>query len=222
MSPATPLVEFENVAVGINGTTLFSNLSFAIQRGTFVCLRGQTGCGKSLILKLIAGIISPSEGKVRIAGDAINDLSDTNRQQIRHFMGFMSQESLLLNDRSVFENVMLPALAAGASYREAKRHAQEAIEHCQIQELSGAQPQELSHGQRQIACLARAVVNSPKIILADEPAAHLDVVHAQQLMNLLGEFALGGTSVIVASHLDILPQDVCVEMLQLTPNVACY
>ncbi len=219
MTPLTaPIVEFVDVAVDIDGATRLSNISFSIPRGTFVYLHGQTGCGKSLVLKLIAGIITPSAGEVRVAGDVINDFSDTNRRQLRRSMGIMSQEGLLLNDRTVFDNVMLPALAADESYREAKHRAKEALERCRICELADARPQELSYGQRQIACLARAVVNGPKLILADEPAAHLDMDNAQLLMNLLGEFALGGVPVIVASHLSVMPQNILVESLRLTPS----
>ena len=217
MTPITsPIVEFIDVAVEIAGEARLSNISFAIPRGTFVYLHGQTGCGKSLILKLIAGVLTPSAGEVRVAGDVINDFTDSDRRQLRRSMGIMSQEGLLLDDRTVFDNVMLPALAADESYGEARQRAQKALARCHIEDLADYKPRELSHGQRQIACLARAVVNGPKLILADEPAAHLDVDNAQLLMNLLGEFSLGGVPVIVASHISVMPQNIAVDSLKLT------
>lgn len=219
MTPlTTPIVEFANVAVELDGVLRLSNISFAVPRGAFVCLHGQTGCGKSLVLKLIAGLIAPTAGEVRVAGDLINDFTEDQRQQMRRSMGIMSQEGLLLKDRTVLENVMLPALAAQESFGEAHQRALEALDHCRIRELAHARPQELSYGQRQIACLARAVVNTPRIILADEPVAHLDMENAQLLMDLLGEFSLGGVPVIVATHIGVEPGNVALDSLTLTPT----
>lgn len=213
-----PIVQFVNVGVELDSKPRLSGISFAIARGAFVYLHGQTGCGKSLVLKLIAGLATPTTGEVRVAGDAVNTFNDLQRRQLRRSIGIMSQEGLLLKDRTVFENVMLPTLAAGESYKEAKRRATEALTHCHIADLADYPPQELSYGQRQIACLARAVVNSPKLILADEPAAHLDMENAQQLMNLLGDFSLRGVPVIVASHLNVQPENIAVDSLKLTPT----
>ena len=187
-----PIVQFVNVGVELDGKPRLSGISFAIARGAFVYLHGQTGCGKSLVLKLIAGLATPTTGEVRVAGDAVNTFND--------LLGTVVAD------------------AAGESYKEAKRRATEALTHCHIADLADYPPQELSYGQRQIACLARAVVNSPKLILADEPAAHLDMENAQQLMNLLGDFSLRGVPVIVASHLNVQPENIAVDSLKLTPT----
>lgn len=131
-----PIVQFVNVGVELDGKPRLSGISFAIARGAFVYLHGQTGCGKSLVLKLIAGLATPTTGEVRVAGDAVNTFNDLQRRQLRRSIGIMSQEGLLLKDRTVFENVMLPTLAAGESYKEAKRRATEALTHCHIADLA--------------------------------------------------------------------------------------
>lgn len=215
MSVNVPLIELTNVAVDFDGERKISGITLTVGRGEFIYLQGPTGSGKSIVLKLIAGLASPSAGEVRVCGELLNTFSDNQKMWMRRSMGIMSQEGLLLNDRTVFENVMLPALAAEESYKEARERAAKALDRCRIPELKNLYPQELSYGQRQIACLARAVVNGPVMILADEPAAHLDIGNAQELMNLLGEFSLGSVSVIVASHLSVSPQNVAYRPISL-------
>ena len=121
-------------------------------------------------------------------------------------MGLMMQEELLLEDRTVLENVMLPALAADETAQEARRRALLALNKCGADDLADLRPSSLSAGQRQIACLARAVVNRPVLILADEPATHLDKTNAQTLINLLSAFALAGVTVVAATHQHLTPE----------------
>lgn len=200
MSKEEPLLELQDVSVQFGSSTSISGLSLEIHRGEFVLLRGRTGCGKSTILKLIAGIINPSQGKVVVAGDRVDKFNDVQRRWLRRSIGMMVQERLLLEDRSVLENVMLPSLAAEESFSESRRRALVALEKCGISQLSNLLPSTLSAGQAQLVGLARAVVNRPVLILVDEPVAHLDRHNAEILLNLLGQFVKAGVTVLAASH----------------------
>ena len=203
-----PLVELSHVFLNFDNLQVLQDVSIKIYRGEFVVLHGSTGCGKSTVLRLISGLLLPTAGAIRVAGEDIQDFSNLQRRWLRRAIGLMMQNSPLLEDRTILENVMLPALAAEATIDEARQRAVSALARCHMSEWAQAKPVDLSSGQRQQVCLARAVVNQPVLILADEPAAHLDAANAQNLINLLGEFANAGVTVIVASHLLLAPQDV--------------
>ncbi len=209
-----PLIELMNAGIKFPERQIPS-ISFNVTRGEFVCLLGPTGSGKSLALDLISGLKRPSFGQVFVAGDCINNFNERQMMLVRRTMGIMGQELLLLQNRTILDNVMLPALAAEESYSEAKKRAVRALERCGIADLAQLRPSSLSAGQKQIACLARAIVNQPAVVLADEPCAHLDGNNGQHLMNLLGSVSLWGTSVIVASHLDLFPENVACRRIQL-------
>lgn len=208
-SPTSPLVELSNVCLSFEeNRKVLNNVSLKIFRGEFVVLHGDTGCGKSSVLRLIAGLLNPTSGAVRVAGEDVQEFNSIQRRWLRRAIGLMLQNSTLLEDRSILENVMLPALAAGASTDDARQAAYAALAHCHIADTAEKMPIDLSSGQRQKVCLARAVVNQPVLILADEPAAHLDANNAQTLINLLGEFASAGVTIIAASHLLVVPNDI--------------
>lgn len=205
MADNTPLIEMTGVSAAFGRHTVFENLTFRVNRGEFILLHGGTGSGKSTVLKLIAALIRPCAGQVYVAGDRIDQFSDAQRRWLRRSIGLLTQENLLLNDRTILENVMLPTLAANESTGEAKTRALVALDRCGIKELAASRPDALSYGQRQLVCLARAVVNRPVLILADEPVAHLDRANAESLLNLLATFARAGVTVIAASHQRINP-----------------
>lgn len=204
-----PLLELRRVSVDYGGgAAALSSVSLSAAQGEFILLHGPTGCGKSTVLRLLAGLVKPTSGEVIVAGDRVDRFSEMQRRWLRRSMGLMVQEGALLDDRSVHENVMLPALAAEESFGEARRRAMLALEKCGIADLAALRPARLSAGQRQLAMLARAVVNRPVVILADEPVAHLDEANAQTLLDLLAAFVNAGVTVIAASHERLRPQDV--------------
>lgn len=203
-----PLVELAHVFMDFGDLQVLRDVSVKIYRGEFVVLHGDTGCGKSTVLRLIAGLLNPTKGAVRVAGEDVQNFSVLQRRWLRRAIGLMMQDSPLLPDRTIIENVMLPALAAESTTVQARQQALAALSRCHMSELAYAMPIDLSAGQRQQVSLARAVVNLPVLILADEPAAHLDANNAQTLINLLGEFASAGVTVIVASHLLLAPRDI--------------
>lgn len=210
-----PLFQFRNVGVTIDDVPRLRDLSFSAFRGEFVLLHGGTGSGKTLVLELLSGLRKPTSGEVIVAGDRINDYNDLERRSLRRSMGIMMQGGLLLEDRSVLENVLVPAIVAEESFREARARARIALDKCGLSAFSAFRPHELSAGQRQLAMLARAVVNRPALILADEPAAHLDDRNAQALIDLLGIFAQAGVTVFVASHRVLRPRNIKVRIIDL-------
>ena len=203
-----PLVQLSHVFVEFDKLQVLRDVSVNIYRGEFVVLHGDTGCGKSTVLRLIAGLLNPTRGAVKVAGEDVQDFTKLQRRWLRRAIGLMLQNSPLLEDRTILENVMLPALAAEASIEQARQQALAALSRCHMSEWAHNMPVDLSSGQKQQVCLARAVVNQPVLILADEPAAHLDANNAQTVINLLGEFASAGVTVIVASHLLLTPRDI--------------
>lgn len=210
-----PLFEFRQVGVSIDDVVRLENLSFSAFRGEFVLLHGATGSGKTLVLEMLSGLRKPSEGEVIVAGDRINDYNELERRSLRRSMGLLMQGGLLLEDRSVLENVLIPAVVAEESFREARARARIALEKCGLAALADLRPHELSAGQRQLAMLARAVVNRPALILADEPAAQLDDRNAQTLIDLLGMFAQASVTVFLASHRIPRPRNVKVRVIEL-------
>lgn len=215
-----PLLELRSASVILDGSAAVDRVSFAVGRGEFVLLRGATGCGKSTVLKLLAGLVKPTRGEVIVAGDRVDHFNEMERRWLRRSMGLMMQDGRLLEDRTVQENVMLPALAAEESFAEARRRSLLALEKCGIAELADARPTRLSAGQRQLALLARAVVNRPVVILADEPVAHLDDVNANALLALLAAFARAGVTIVCASHKALaVPGALPREILLTAPGV---
>ena len=189
-------------------------VSLTVGRGEFVLLRGPTGSGKSTVLKLLAGLVRPTSGEVIVAGDRVDHFNEMERRWLRRSMGLMMQDGRLLDDRTVHENVMLPALAAEESYAEARRRGFLALEKCGLAEHADAFPARLSAGQRQLA-----LVNRPVVILADEPVAHLDDVNGEALLALLATFARAGVTVVCASHKALtVPRAQLREIILSTPG----
>lgn len=215
-APAAPLIEFDRVrkAFGPRRVVL-RDASAAIGRGEFVVLAGATGAGKSTVLMLIAGETKPDAGRVTVAGEEPARLRGAARTVLRQAIGVVPQHPQLLADRSVLENVMLPALAAGLWRRAAAERARAALQRVGLP-LDRELPAQLSASAQQRAALARALVNRPALLLVDEPTAHLDAEAAVELVALLGEFAQAGITVVMASHDEPAPLPAAARRLLLT------
>ncbi len=194
------LIELQNVGLTYGSRPILQNLSLSVKAGEFVLIYGSTGTGKSTLCRLLAGLIRPSEGQMLLAGDRIDGFSEMQLRWLRRSMGLMTQEHLLLNDRTVLENVMLPAVIAGEPERESRLRARQALARCGLLEQAQAMPAALSVGERQLTALARAIVNRPVVIIADEPLAQLDKNNAHVLLTLLSSFSKAGVTVIMTSH----------------------
>ncbi len=196
----SPLIEFDRVRKQFGGTPpALCDLSFTVAKGQFVVLTGANGAGKSTVLWLIAGLLAPDGGRVVIAGEETTRLRGAALIALRRAIGVMPQDQRLLADRSVLENVMLPALAAGLSRRAAAERASAALQRVGLGD-GLATPMQISAAARQRAALARAIVNRPPLLLVDEPTAFLDAATAADILKRLDEFAQAGVTVVMASH----------------------
>lgn len=197
------LVEFDHVSRQFGSFRLaLADVSFRVGRGELVLLTGPSGAGKSTVLQLIAALDAPTSGVVRVAGQDVSRLRKAAVPLLRRSMGIVLQDPMLLDDRDVLANVMLPALVTGVPVAEARTRAQAALERAGLAEaaLWHARPRALSGGEQQRAALARAIVNRPTLVLADEPVAHLDAAAAAGIFATLAQFAAAGVTVLVATH----------------------
>jgi cell division transport system ATP-binding protein len=206
ISDTPPLIAFDRVDKRYGQRVVLSQLSFTIARSQFVLLTGPSGAGKTTVLRLIAALEAPTSGSISIAGEPLAHLKPRMLPLLRRSMGIVLQDPLLLDDRSVLQNVALPCVATGLGWREAQTRALQALQRTGLDEAAGrARPRELSGGEQQRAALARALVNHPALLLADEPTAHLDRLAAAHVMKLLEQFVDAGVTVVLASHGEAVP-----------------
>jgi cell division transport system ATP-binding protein len=208
-SPYTPpaLVSFDRVSKRYDGgREALADATFTLGRSEFVVLTGSSGAGKSTVLRLICGLEAPSSGRVTVAGEDIARMPRKALPFLRRSLGVVPQNLLLLNDRSVLDNVALPALAAGLSRAAARERAQAALARVTLDPaLARVPPNALSGGEQQRVALARAIVNRPALVLADEPTAHVDEQGAAELLLLLEQFAIAGVTILMATHGEAVP-----------------
>ncbi|GGX37454.1 cell division ATP-binding protein FtsE [Undibacterium squillarum] len=217
------MIEFENVSKQYNqGGYALQDISFSIPDGELVFLAGPSGAGKSTLLKMIAGIEKPSSGRIIVNGQDITRLRAGSIPYLRRKLGLILQDQHLLNDRSVLANVMLPLIVTGASSAEADGRARAALEKVGLADKASAYPLELSGGEQQRIAIARAIVNRPKIILADEPTAFLDRDNANKVLNALKAFRSAGVTCLISSHdeqfLDQASRVIYLQQGRLTDN----
>ena len=182
------------------------NIDMAVARGEMVAIMGPSGCGKTTLLNCLAGLDTVDEGDIYVQGDNLRDLSDNERTTYRaKHMGFVFQDFNLLPMLTAVENVELPMLIAGISSRKARKRALELLERVGLAERARHRPAELSGGQRQRVTVARALINNPAIVWADEPTGNLDSEAATDIMDLLCRFnhENGQTFVIVTHDLEV-------------------
>ncbi len=182
------------------GFEALKEISFAVEPGEMVFLTGHSGAGKTTLLKLIAAIERANGGTVLVNGQNVSAMRPAAIPFLRRNLGLVFQGQKLLFDRSVFDNVMLPLIVTGYPYREAARRARAALDKVGLLEREKANPVTLSGGEQQRLCIARAVVNRPGILLADEPTASLDAAYADEIMEMFSAFNQVGVTVLVATH----------------------
>jgi cell division transport system ATP-binding protein len=175
-------------------------VSFSVERGEMLFLTGHSGAGKTTLLKLIAAIEHANGGTVLVNGQNVSSMRSAAIPYLRRNLGLVFQGQKLLYDRSVFDNVMLPLIVTGQPYREAARRARAALDKVGLLNREKANPVTLSGGEQQRLCVARAVVNRPAILLADEPTASLDAAYAHEIMEMFHAFHQVGVTVLVATH----------------------
>ena len=182
------------------GFEALKTVSFSVEPGEMLFLTGHSGAGKTTLFKLIAAIERANGGTVLVNGQNVSSMRSSAIPYLRRNLGLVFQGQKLLYDRSVFENVMLPLIVTGQPYREAARRARAALDKVGLLARERANPVTLSGGEQQRLCVARAVVNRPAILLADEPTASLDSAYADEIMEMFNAFNQVGVTVLVATH----------------------
>jgi cell division transport system ATP-binding protein len=195
------MIQFGHVAKRYpGGYDALKGVSFALAAGEMAFLTGHSGAGKSTLLKLIALIERPSRGQIVVNG---RNLARVGPRQIPHFrreIGVVFQDNRLLLDRSVYDNVALPLVVAGAESREVPRRVRAALDKVGLLDREKALPLTLSGGEQQRVGIARAVVGRPRVLLADEPTGNLDARLSDEILELFLDFNRHGTTVLIASH----------------------
>jgi len=194
------MIRFENVDKKYHDKSALVSTNFHLQRGDMAFLTGHSGAGKSTLLKLIMLMERPTSGKVIVDRE---DLSQLSRNQIpvhRRKIGLVFQNHQLLMDYSVFDNVALPLKISGYNERDSGRRVRAALDKVGLLDKEKLSPQVLSSGEQQRIGIARAIVNKPKLILADEPTGNLDPALSAEIMHLFQQFNQVGVTVLIASH----------------------
>lgn len=182
------------------GFDALKQVSFAVEPGEMVFLTGHSGAGKTTLLKLIAAVERADGGAVLVNGQNVSAMRPAAIPYLRRNLGLIFQEQKLLYDRSVLDNAMLPLIVTGQPYRDAVRRARAALDKVGLLAREKANPVTLSGGEQQRLCIARAVVNRPAILLADEPTASLDTEYANAIMTVIHGFNQVGVTTLIATH----------------------
>src|SRR5256714_14171530 len=200
-SPRRWLVSFCAVAKRYpGGEAALRDVSFVVQPGELVFITGRSGAGKSTLLKLIPAIERPSAGAVIVNGQNVTALKRSAIPYLRRNLGLVFQDQKLLYDRSVYDNVMLPLAFSAHPPKEAARRARAALDKVGLLAREKSNPIQLSGGEQQRLAIARAVVNRPSILLADEPTANPDAESARRILDIFVEFNRVGVMVLIATH----------------------
>ncbi|MDR9456681.1 MAG: ABC transporter ATP-binding protein [Salegentibacter sp.] len=182
-------------------TLALNKLSFEVKEGEFVAIMGPSGSGKSTLLNILGMLDDSDGGSFLFNGEEVSDYNERKRAHLRkHNIGFVFQSFNLIDELSVFENVELPLIYTGIKPAERKEKVHSVLEKMQIMHRRNHFPQQLSGGQQQRVAVARAVVNNPKIILADEPTGNLDSSTGNEVMDLLCELNEAGTTIVMVTH----------------------
>lgn len=202
------------------GYEALCNVSFEIATGEMVFLTGHSGAGKSTLLKLVAGIERPNSGSVLVNNQNVGVLKSSALPFLRRNLGIIFQDHKLLFDRSVFDNVMLPLQICGFDHRESGKRVRAALDKVGLLKREKANPIALSGGEQQRLCIARAIVNRPSILLADEPTGNLDADYAQDIMDIFKSFHQVGVTLLISTHdAGVLQENDKVRVLNLKQGV---
>ncbi|MCT8158959.1 cell division ATP-binding protein FtsE [Pseudoruegeria sp. SHC-113] len=194
------MIDLQGVAYSYSGRELFSNVSLSITPGSFHFLTGPSGAGKTTLLKLCYLELMATSGKVKVFGRDAGQMSRDDIARSRGRIGVVHQDCQFLDHLPVLENVALPLTVSGKDPEKAREDLTSLLAWVGLTHQADRRPPELSGGERQRAALARAVINAPDVILADEPTGNVDWEMSQRLLSLLVELNRMGTAIIVATH----------------------
>ena len=194
------MIELINVGVSYSGRSLFSDVSLELPQGSFHFLTGPSGAGKTSLIRLCSLERGPSEGRVRLLGQEAGQLDRDGVASMRRRIGVVHQDSRFIDHLTVAENVLLPLKVSPQPMAGAEENLEQLLGWVGLKAQAGNRPQELSGGERQRAALARAVITSPEIILADEPTGNVEWDMSLRLLDLLVELNKLGKTVLCATH----------------------
>lgn len=210
------MIEFKNVTVVYDKDIVgLDNVSFKIKDGEFVFLVGKTGAGKSSAIKLLTGEIRPTSGDVIVDGIVVNALRRSKIPFLRRAQGVVFQDFRLLPNKTVYENVAFAMEITGKRKKEIKRKVPKILSLVGLSERANNYPNEISGGEQQRVSIARALVNSPSLIIADEPTGNLDVETSNDVMKLFDEINKMGTTIVMVTHSEKIVNDMCKRVIQL-------
>lgn len=195
------MIEFKNVSKKYGtGTVAVDNANFTIEKGEFAFLIGDSGSGKSTMIKMMLKEEDPTSGNIIINGRDITKIKPSKVPYLRRSMGIVFQDFRLLPDKTVYDNVAFAMYVVRASQKHIKRQVPMVLSLVGLSKKAKMYPNELSGGEQQRVALARAIVNNPSMLIADEPTGNLDPNTAWDIMELLNDINLRGTTVVVATH----------------------
>jgi putative ABC transport system ATP-binding protein len=182
-------------------TTALDKVSLQINEGEFVAIMGPSGCGKSTLLNILGLLDNPTSGTMHFLDVEVSGFSERQRANTRKAnIGFVFQSFNLIDELTVYENVELPLFYLGVPSGEREKRVNQVLERMQIMHRKNHFPQQLSGGQQQRVAVGRAIVASPKLILADEPTGNLDSAHGSEVMKLLTQLNEEGTTIVMVTH----------------------
>lgn len=195
------MIEYINISKKYSsGVMALSNINLRIKKGEFVFLVGQSGAGKTSLVKLLLKEVEPTKGKIMVNGTDITKIRSKEIPFIRRSIGVVFQDFRLLPNKTIFENVAFAKEIIGASPRDTKRQVSSVLNLVGLSDKEDCYPNELSGGEQQRISIARAIVNKPDVVVADEPTGNLDPDTSWEIMKLLKEINKTGTTVIMVTH----------------------
>lgn len=183
-----------------NGFDALKNIGFTLEAGEMALITGHSGAGKSTLLRLIAAIERPSSGSIIVNGQNVSAIKSGAIPFLRRNLGMVFQDQKILFDRTVFDNVLLPLQISGFGSRAATGRVRAALDKVGLLDREKARPITLSGGEQQRLCIARAIVNRPSILIADEPTSNLDADYVRDIMGMFKSFHQVGVTVLIATH----------------------
>lgn len=195
------MIEFQNVSKTYsNGTKALQNVSLKVDKGEFVFIVGSSGAGKSTFLKLIMGEEKANSGEITVNGKKLSTLRNRDIPYLRRTMGIVFQDFRLIDTMTVYENVAFAMHVVGAAPKNIRKRVPYILGLVGLQNKAKCLPAELSGGERQRVSLARALVNNPEMIIADEPTGNIDPALSYEIVDLLSEINRRGTTVLMVTH----------------------
>jgi cell division transport system ATP-binding protein len=194
------MVEFKNISYSYSKESGIYDIDLNVQDGEFCFLVGPTGSGKTSLLKMIYFDILPSIGEINVLGYNSSKTKSSKFHRLRKKIGVIFQDYKLLQQRTVYENIALPLHINGVGRKKIKDNVEEALELADLANYQNKYPIELSGGEQQRVCIARAIVKNPELILADEPTGNLDPAAAHKILKILEQINKEGTTVVMATH----------------------